>query len=1156
MIMLDVCIAGLPVVHAGAGPAGAIVMEPILPMNAPFPVAINEIMASNATTHQDPQGQYDDWVEITNVSDSAVDVGGMYLTDDESNPTQWRFPTDQAPATTIPGPGYLIVWLDKHVDSEGLHANFKLNAQGDVLTLIAPDGVTPVDQVRFGPQEPDIALGRFPDGSTEWTQMGAPTPGTENMKAYEGFLDEVTFSHARGFYDDPVTLSLSTLTEGATIRYTLDGRDPAGGLDGRYGQAVGTVYQGPISITTTTCVRAFAEKSGWKPSRAVSHTYFFLADVATQPRKPQGYPSTWGSVIADYQMDPEIVNDPQYADRLVTALASLPSMSIVMSVADMFGDRGIYTHSGSGGVNWERPASVEMAYPGGQEGFQTDCGIRIQGGAFRNPGASRKHSFRLLFKGQYGSTKLRYPLFGREAADEFDTITLRAGANDGYVWNAARGTEQYTRDEFIRDLQRDAGQASPNGIFVHLYVNGLYWGLYNPVERPDDAFSASYYGGDKEDWDVFRHKNFARNAGDTDALMQLRLDCATVGPSNEAYQRLQGNNPDGTPNPGIPHLLDVPNYIDYMIVNYWGGNWDWPWNNYWLARERTPGSTGFKFYSWDAEDVMGSPRSYLTIDKINNPDPRDVGEFHAQLAGNPEYQLLFADRVHRLFLNEGILTPDALVDRYTRMAQEIELAMITESARWGDQHHHPPVSLHEWAKMRDWIIQVYLPQRSDIVFNQFRQAGLYPDLAAPVFHLNDVPKFGGHVATSEALSMTGDGAIWYTLDGSDPRIPGQAGVLEQTVILEDSAPKRVLVPVAHVNDAWKGGQPFDDSDWIAGSGGVGYELGAGYEDYFTVDLLDQMFYMNATCYIRIPFELSADASQWAGLVLRVRYDDGFAAYLNGVEVARAQAPDVLSWDAMATEAHHDSAAVEFQEFSITGSSDALMPGQNILAIHALNNENASTDFLLCAELVGVEAGSLRSIGISPSALQYAGPMTLAESGPVTARVLSDNQWSPVNQAVYAVGPVAENLRITELMYHPDPPDTEFIELTNTGPEPISLNLVRFTDGIEFTFPPVELLPHDSVVVVEDIDAFENHYGQGFNVAGQYRGSLSNGGETLTLQDAAGLVIQSFEYDDTWHPSTDGAGFSLTLKDPLTDPNSLWDPAMWHASTMLGGSPGY
>lgn len=1118
---------------------------------------INEVMASNATTLADAQGQYDDWIELVNTSDHAVDVGGMYLTDDENNPTMWRFPLDQASVTTLAAHGYLVVWMDSDSDMEGgLHAGFKLSAQGDTVALFADDGVTLLDQISFGAQDPDIAIGRFPDGGLPWTRIGTPTPGSENIKAYLGFVEAVSVSLERGFYDEPISIALSTPTEGATILYTLDGRNPGISTVGRYEQVIGDTYDGPIPISTTTCLRAAAVKPDWQPSRSVSHTYFFLADVAKQPIFPRGFPLAWESVSADYEMDPDIVNDPQYRDRIVTALESLPSMSVVMNVEDMFGTRGIYAHPEAGGVTWERPASVELAYAHGQPGFQIDCGIRIQGGAFRSAGASPKHSFRLLFKGLYGPTKLRYPLFGAGAAQEFDTITLRAGANDGYVWSGAGTTAQYVRDQFMRDLQRDTGQASPHGLFVHLYVNGLYWGLYNPVERPDDAFSASYYGGEKEDWDVFRHKGFSINTGNVDALNQMRAQCAAAAGSQEAYQRLQGRNPDGTPNPEIPHLLDVPNYIDYMIVNYWGGNWDWPWNNYWLARNRTAASTGFKFYCWDAEDVLESPRSYLTIDKVSNPDPTDVGEFHAQLVRNPEYRLAFADRLHRLFFDGGILTPDLLVERYARLAGDIELAMITESARWGDQHYGSPLSLPEWTRMRNQILQVYLPQRSDIVLEQCRQAGLYPDLDAPVFYVDGTPQLGGHVATTESLSMTGEGALWYTLDGSDPRLPGKTGTLEHSVILEEGAAKRVLVPTAQVDSAWQGGQSFDDADWLAASDGVGYELGAGYEDYFTTDLFDQMFYMNATCYIRIPFELTSDPSQWASLVLRVRYDDGFVAYLNGVEVARDNAPDDLRWDAAATEAHDDAAAVKLQEFSITPFTYALMPGENILAIHALNNENASTDFLFSAEIAGVEAASLSGAGIAPSAIQYAGPMTLSESGPVAARAFFGNEWSPLSQAVYAVGPVAENLRITEVMYHPNIPNTEFIELVNIGPESIHLNLVQFTSGIEFVFPSVELDPYEVVLVVEDRAAFEDYYGQDLNVAGQYSGSLSNGGEKITIEDAAGQVIQSFEYNDTWYPSTDGAEFSLTLINPLADPNGLSDKSAWRVSTVLGGSPGY
>src|SRR4030042_4150080 len=87
-------------------------------------LVINEIMASNSSTIQDPQGQYDDWIEIYNSGNTAVNVGGMYLTDDLSIPTKWRLPTNTPSATTIPAHGYLLIWADENTADSGLHANF------------------------------------------------------------------------------------------------------------------------------------------------------------------------------------------------------------------------------------------------------------------------------------------------------------------------------------------------------------------------------------------------------------------------------------------------------------------------------------------------------------------------------------------------------------------------------------------------------------------------------------------------------------------------------------------------------------------------------------------------------------------------------------------------------------------------------------------------------------------------------------------------------------------------------------------------------------------------------------------------------------------------------------------------------------------------
>jgi len=203
----------------------------------------------------------------------------------------------------------------------------------------------------------------------------------------------------------------------------------------------------------------------------------------------------------------------------------------------------------------------------------------------------------------------------------------------------------------------------------------------------------------------------------------------------------------------------------------------------------------------------------------------------------------------------------------------------------------------------------------------------------------------------------------------------------------------------------------------------------------------------------------------------------------------------------------------------------------------------------------------RGSGGSIVGTAYSGAITLTQSTQIKARVFSGSEWSALNEATFSIGPVAENLRITELMYHPknlglpDDPNEEFIELKNIGASTISLYLAEFTNGIDFTFPDITLAAGQYVLVVEDQAAFEAKYGTGYNIAGEYIGKCSNGGEEIKLKDAAGNTILEFDYDDDWYPITDGIGFSLNVINPSNpDPNSWEEKASWQASTTDGGTP--
>ena len=138
-------------------------------------------MARNNSTITDPQGDYDDWIELVNITSETVDLSGMYLSDNPENPLKWQFPQ----GTKIEPDHFLIVWADEDGrDEPGLHANFKLSSQGETIWLFDIDERDNVllDSVTFGIQTPDISFGRYPDGHGAMQILSTPSPSTPNAE--------------------------------------------------------------------------------------------------------------------------------------------------------------------------------------------------------------------------------------------------------------------------------------------------------------------------------------------------------------------------------------------------------------------------------------------------------------------------------------------------------------------------------------------------------------------------------------------------------------------------------------------------------------------------------------------------------------------------------------------------------------------------------------------------------------------------------------------------------------------------------------------------------------------------------------------------------------------------------------------------------------
>ncbi|MHC4656766.1 MAG: lamin tail domain-containing protein [Planctomycetota bacterium] len=837
------------------------------------------------------------------------------------------------------------------------------------------------------------------------------TPGKFNVPGAEGAVEEVWFSHKRGFYDTPFQLTLSTGTESAEIHYTLDGSEPT--------ITHGITYIGPHEVNETTTIRAIAVKPGWLDSAVETYTYIFLNDVLVQSPTGQAPGPGWptGSVngqTINYGMDPDIVNNPTWGPKLREALTDIPTMSIVTDLANLFNSSsGIYVNAGGHGRGWERKASLELIYPPTIQGagfpdrvqvrdgdgtvrwglpadmrggFQINMGLRIRGGYSRNDG-NPKHAFRFFFRNEYGAGKLNYPLFGDEGVDAFDKVDLRTAQN--YSWSyGGDSSNTMCRDVWARDSQGLTGQGYTRSRYYHLYINGQYWGLFQTQERSEAAYAASYFGGDREEWDCV--KSTGNNAGytieATDGTLGYWQDLWNLtnnlpGASDSQrlnlYLQMQGLNSNGTRNSSYPVLLDVDNLIDYMIMVFFDGDRDAPISNFlsntrtnnWYGVRNRNGEEGFRYFVHDAEHIMSRGLTNRTGpfwcgDQFQYCNPQWI---HQRLMLVPEYRLRFADHAHKHLFNDGLLLAGAAIGRFYARAAQIDMAIIAESARWGDSKTHPPRTKDNWENAISNEVTGFFPNRSSTIINQLKVttlidggavAPLYPSVSAPSFN-----QHGGEVSSGFNLTMgASSGTIYYTTSGNDPREP------------------------------------------------------------------------------------------------------------------------------------------------LTGNA------------------------------VGTSSASPATVPLN-------------KSTHVKARVLDGITWSALNEAIFAVGPVANYLRITEIMYHPlntgdaNDPNTEFIELRNIGPEILNLNLVRFTEGINFTFPDIELDRDECVVVVKDQSAFETQYGTSVNIAGQYTGSLANNGERIKIVDAIGRTILDFEYEDGWCPITDGDGFSLTMIEAIDGALYGWDEGL-------------
>ena len=1028
-----------------------------------------------------------------------------------------------------------------------------------------------------------------------------PTPGAPNQTASLGVVDRPTFTIPAGFYDAPITVGINTSNPSDTVRYTLDGSTPS--------ETNGTLYTAPLSVSQTSTIRALAYRSDYISLPTVTSSYLYLDDIINQSptgAPPPGWPASWGANVVDYGIDPAVIN-LEGATAVKNALKAIPTLNITTDLANLFDPSvGIYANAYAEGRDWERPASLELLQPDGSAGFQVNAGLRVRGGYSRS-GDNPKHSFRLFFRGEYGDSSLDYPIAGPNATDAFEKIDLRTAQN--YSWSfEGNPSNNFVADVYNRLSQQAMGQPSTSSQWYHLYLNGEYWGLYQTQERSEADYAASYFGGSSSDYDVVKAESgpytiFATD-GNLDAWTQLWTAMnQTLTPSNlpavanqTEYMRLQGKNFDGTDNPDYDVLLDVDNLATYMIGILFAGNLDAPIsnflgntrvNNFYAIRDRT-GRDGFKFFMHDSEHTLRNVNE-------NRNGPWTAGEqlqysnpqwFHQRLMSNAEYRLHFADLVQKFLFYDGALSVSSNQARFNSEAAKIDQAIIAESARWGDaKRPDSPLLRSDWINAVNGVVGNYFPLRNDIVIDQFRNttwngtddARLFPTVDAPVFLVNGDNQHGGTAPPNSLLRFgANDGTVYYTTDGSDPRLVGGAisplaqayNVASTTDSIFDAGSNwKYRDNGVDLDSSWRQ-TSFSDLAWASGNAEFGYGDG---DEATTLSYGADPNNKYITTYFRKQFSV-ANVSEITGLKLSLKRDDGAVIYINGVEAARSNMPTgPVNFSTLS--AAGVGGADETKFYDLVLDPGLLVAGNNLIAVEIHQNVPSSTDISFDAALSATrQTNAPIELGLLPTSFRV---RTLSPTG----------EWSALEQAAFS-SPLTlastGNLIVSEVHYNPaaytgpnddsapynDRQNFEFIELLNTSSEVVLLDGVSLS-GVSYTFatsvsgPLTWLLPGERIVLVKNQLAFAARYlqpGSPFAeikiASGDYgTSSLSNGGEEIALIDAASADIQRFTYDDGagWPTAPDGDGPSLT---PIMLDPSLYNlPSNWRASFTVHGTPG-
>ncbi len=695
-------------------------------------IVINEVMASNSDTITDEDGDFPDWIELFNTTDSRINLNDYGLSDNSGELFKWVIPD-----ISINANSYLLIWAsgkDRREPGSPLHTNFAIAAAGEEILLTRPDGTT-LDSMPPTEIPIDVSFGRKPDGSDNWFLFNEPTPGSSNTTdSFQGELSPPIFSHESGFYTSSFDLTITHEDPQVEIIYTLDGSEPSkdafSGIPYRYRDSYAQNPGDPAGnmITATTRSQTFQNS-------------LRIQNRSSEPNSISRIPSTWnsdpfylprssvlkGTVIRARAVKPgalpsEVVTRTFFVFPGGRNLFQLPVVSISVNPKDLFDyNDGIYV-PGIDFDTWrsENPnqRSIESiitpanyhrrgikAEKEGQLTFfdigkdrldlEQNIGIRIHGFTGRHFAIK---SLRLYARGSLGDSNFNYPFFTGAQGEQHRRLLLRNSGQD-YNYTFLRDAISHT---LVEHMRFDTQDYRPTVVFI----NGEYWGIHNLRERHDRHYLQIEYGIDPDNID-FMETNGVVVEGDGDHYFNMIQYIGQNDLSDEEHYQ------------EIITRMDPDNFMDYQIAHLFLQNMDWPGSNVQYWRVKTNGyQPGVPYgqdgrWRWLMYDMDRTMTLFPTVDPdwTFNTLPYATTD-QGPVFPNPPWSTFL---LRNLLKNEGFrqsfinryadqLNTSFSAERFTALINELSDVIRPEMSRHTDRWKFLIGSISQWEGELDRLI--------------------------------------------------------------------------------------------------------------------------------------------------------------------------------------------------------------------------------------------------------------------------------------------------------------------------------------------------------------------------------------------------------------------------------------------------------------------